>query len=393
MNNYNLEFKIEEINSILNNNKIQNDIEIGKIYEIIGYGLRYIGCTIQSLKSRTLSHIQSYNKYIKSDKRKLYCKSVIILDKGNEWSVNLIDIIPVYNNNFKELYELEKKYINDINCINNDDMDDDVDDDDVDDDDVDDDDVDDLDGDTKIDNSQINVDIGTIYKIYNDTDIYYGSTIGKLDYRIKKHLLNLSDGNRKTTSMIIMMADNWNYKPEEYLLVYNLNRTALRQIENKYINENNCVNKCNSFRSKEEKKEYLKTYYKQNKQVLLQKNREYVLKFMEKTRDYQRKWKESHKEKMRIYFRMRHQNKKNEPEYVEARRSYKKTYNQRPEVINKNNAYNQRPDVKERRKQQYLEKKTSILNKQKEKIKCDICNKELNRGSLSKHMKNMHNNN
>jgi hypothetical protein len=80
-----------------------------------------------------------------------------------------------------------------------------------------------------------NYENGKIYKIYNKTDVYYGSTIRTLEARLKRH-----EVDKTLTSSIII-----NNPPYCIELVENFpcdSRYTLEQRENYYISHNKCVN-------------------------------------------------------------------------------------------------------------------------------------------------------
>ncbi len=77
---------------------------------------------------------------------------------------------------------------------------------------------------------------GKIYKIYNKTDVYYGSTIRTLEARLKRH-----EVDKTLTSSIII-----NNPPYCIELVENFpcdSRYTLERREYYYIKHNKCVNK------------------------------------------------------------------------------------------------------------------------------------------------------
>lgn len=96
-----------------------SDIEIdpryqrGKIYKIIGSGMRYYGSTILTLKERLTIHKAHYKLWLKGKTR--YCKSYDIIAKGN-YKIKLVRLYPC--NNKPELDRKEGKYILKNECIN-----------------------------------------------------------------------------------------------------------------------------------------------------------------------------------------------------------------------------------------------------------------------------------
>jgi hypothetical protein len=97
--------------------EISNDSRIGIIYKIEGYGLTYIGSTIQPIYERKSTHKTQYNEWVKRDKKGWKCASYDILDKGDNWEIIVIKTI-LTDINKKGLLDLEQKYINETNNIN-----------------------------------------------------------------------------------------------------------------------------------------------------------------------------------------------------------------------------------------------------------------------------------
>ena len=127
--------------------------------------------------------------------------------------------------------------------------------------------------------------IGYIYKIYNDNNTYYGSTKHELKKRLQNHLNKwklFKNGKFHFVSCFDIFKDG-NYKIElveecEYLTKYDLlNKEA------EYIRNNDCVNKCIPMRTrheyyidnKEEIKNKRKEYYNINKEEIKKKIKEY----------------------------------------------------------------------------------------------------------------------
>ena len=86
----------------------------GKIYKIEGYGLTYYGSTIQNLNDRKYTHVSAYkNRHLRPDR---LCMSWVILDKGDDWIIELIEEIE-----FEDLDELrlrESYYQKNNDCVN-----------------------------------------------------------------------------------------------------------------------------------------------------------------------------------------------------------------------------------------------------------------------------------
>jgi len=86
----------------------------GIIYKIEGYGLTYYGSTIQPLYDRKATHKSSFkNRDIRPE---FYCSSWIILEKGDDWTIEKIEDIE-----FEDLDELklrEAYYQKNNDCVN-----------------------------------------------------------------------------------------------------------------------------------------------------------------------------------------------------------------------------------------------------------------------------------
>ena len=85
----------------------------GSIYKIVGYGLTYYGSTIQPLYERKANHKSQYNNRTKG---RNHCSSWYILEKGNDWNIELVEEIE-----FDDLDELrckEAEYQKNNECVN-----------------------------------------------------------------------------------------------------------------------------------------------------------------------------------------------------------------------------------------------------------------------------------
>ena len=171
---------------------------------------------------------------------------------------------------------------------------------------------------------------GKIYKIVCNitNEIYIGSTVEILEERLRKHIL---PGKNRCMSRNIL--DRGDY---EIILIKNYPCNSKEELlweERRQLENNICVNKRLPIMTKEEKKEKIK----ERKKIYREKNKEELSK---KEKEYREKNKEKRAEKRKIY-------------------------------TEKN-----KEKIKERKK---------IYNE--EKINCLICNLELNKGSLSNHLK------
>lgn len=66
---------------------------IGIVYDITGYGLTYVGSTIQALCERKSKHNTGCKEWLKRDKLGWKCGSYDILEKGDDWSINVIETL------------------------------------------------------------------------------------------------------------------------------------------------------------------------------------------------------------------------------------------------------------------------------------------------------------
>jgi len=244
-----------------------------------------------------------------------------------------------------------------------------------------------------------------VYSIYDDIGTYIGSTTQALSYRIKGHerdalkLLDPSSNlDRICSSYEIILRNNYDFKVLEWVVVESIRELHLKERE--WIEKTeNCVNKNIPIRSPEEVKQYHHNYYLSHKHdpASIEKRKKYMLDNKEKIRIRHQRWNKENEEKMREYFKQRHQAQKLNPAYVQKRQEYKRKWNQSENGRASNNAYNNRPDVKERRSQMYQQKKETeteehIQNrKQKAKERKSkivvCCGKKMTAGSLSEHKK------
>ena len=97
----------------MSNQEIDPRYQRGKIYKIVGSGMRYYGSTIQTLNARLKTHIGHYKLWLKGKHK--HCKSFDIIAKGN-YEIKLVRLYPC--NNRPELDRKEGKYILKNECIN-----------------------------------------------------------------------------------------------------------------------------------------------------------------------------------------------------------------------------------------------------------------------------------
>jgi hypothetical protein len=97
--------------------EVVKNSRIGILYKIEGFGLTYIGSTIQRLYERKASHKSHYKSWIKKNKEGGKCASYDILDKGDDWTITTIKTI-LTDENRKKLIKEEQKLINEYDCVN-----------------------------------------------------------------------------------------------------------------------------------------------------------------------------------------------------------------------------------------------------------------------------------
>ena len=196
--------------------------------------------------------------------------------------------------------------------------------------------------------------IGTVYKIVcslNERIIYIGSTFNQLRHRWQMHKNGYNKylhGKHRCVSIYPYFTkygiDNFKIMKIKDYECYRENKADARHLhafEQLWINKTKgCVNKNYAFSIS---KLYWKEYRESNK---------------DKLSDYYKKYKEANKDKLS------EQNKK----YYEANKDKLSDYY----------------------KKYYEANKDKTLERQKQRVNCSICNKELAKSSLQRHMKNIH---
>ena len=86
--------------------------------------------------------------------------------------------------------------------------------------------------------------IGYVYRIIDNTNgnQYYGSTTQAVAQRMTKHRSMFKNGKLECSSVEILKNGNWRYETLEKVLFDE--KFELRNIERRYIENNECVNKC-----------------------------------------------------------------------------------------------------------------------------------------------------
>jgi len=176
--------------------------------------------------------------------------------------------------------------------------------------------------------------------------IYIGSTFNQLRHRWQQHKKGYTKYLNEKNSCVSIYPYFEKFGIENFKIMkikqykcyreHNKDSRHLHAYEQLWINKTRCVNKISAFSipivAKEYKKGYRKKYQEENKEKILEQNKEY---------------RKANKEKI-----------------LEQNKEYRKA---NKEKINK---YNK--------------------EKKKERVKCDICDKDLTRGSLTRHKKRFH---
>jgi len=254
---------------------------------------------------------------------------------------------------------------------------------------------------------------GKIYKLCckdpTITEIYIGSTLNQ--YRRKhEHKSNCNNPNRKMYNYYVYQFirenggfENWDivileeyptenknelvWKEREYIellqpALNSVKRPVITTEENREANRKYREENPEKYREKNRKwrennkekcSEYYKKYYEENPEKYREKNRRWCEENSEKLRESHKKYYEENSEKCRDRSR-----KYREDNPEKCRQIIKKYYEENKEKILE----------KDRRYRENNKQKISERNKQR--VNCDICNKELARSSLSKHKKTFH---
>ena len=162
---------------------------------------------------------------------------------------------------------------------------------------------------------------GKIYKIVDNTNgnIYIGSTIQKLNERLRKHKWDYKkylEGNSHFVSSFEIFKNN-DYKIE-LLEDYPCNsKKNLETKEREFIENNICVNKIIPTRTKKEwnkenkekikkyTKVYYEKYYEENKEKMKNQTKKHYEENKEKIKNQTKKYREENKEKIKEYNRQK----------------------------------------------------------------------------------------
>ena len=190
--------------------------------------------------------------------------------------------------------------------------------------------------------------LGHIYAIWDCEDhnlIYYGSTNMIFEERMIRHKARTN----KCSSKQVIERGNYEYTILE--TYENIDEYDLVERERWYILNKVCVNQVVPHRTKAEwyqdNKEKIKEYYQDNKEKIAERHKEY---------------RQNNKEKIAEY---RQNNKDKAKEY-----NYKYCQEHKDELNEKNSKYYQKHK-----------------DKYSQKVSCPYCDKELSKGSLTRHIK------
>tara|TARA_R110000868_G_scaffold91234_1_gene253077 strand:+ start:174 stop:728 length:555 start_codon:yes stop_codon:yes gene_type:complete len=161
---------------------------------------------------------------------------------------------------------------------------------------------------------------------------YYGSSIKTLEARLSQHKCKY---NTCISKQIILRGDYDIYPLGKYDTI---EEAELK--EKWYIDNKNCINQKRVRLTEEERKEYHKEYYEQNKEQLCEKNKEYREQNKQQIREYKKEYRQENKEQLS---------------------EYKKKYQQ--------------------------ENKEQIREKESKKVECEFCKSITRRGNLRRHQR------
>ena len=227
-----------------------------------------------------------------------------------------------------------------------------------------------------------------IPKAYNENDeilIYYGSTTqfylsSRLAQHIQKFKNYLENNNKKIYMTSFSIFEKYSIDNVIILLVENYpcnSKAELEARERFYIDSNICVNKKIPTRTQKEyyndNKEIIiekvKNYYNHNKDVISEKNK---LKYV----DNKEKILENHK----LFYN-------NNKDRIKER--IKNYYENNKEIIsNKSKMFREENKdlIKERKKKYYEDNKEKIIEKNNERITCEVCGIQFTYSNKNKHI-------
>ena len=225
---------------------------------------------------------------------------------------------------------------------------------------------------------------GTVYKIVcslDDRIIYIGSTFNQLRHRWQQHKNNYNkylEGKNRYISIFPYFTkygiENFKImKIKDYKCYREHNKDArhLHVFEQLWINKTrNCINQNNPFCIKKLSK---KQYREVNRDKISEQRKEYYEVNKDKISEQKKEYYEANKDKLSDYYK----------EYREANKDKISERNKKYREVNKDKLSEQKKEYREANKDKLSERK-------KQRVNCSICDKELARSSLQRHMKTIH---
>jgi len=130
---------------------------------------------------------------------------------------------------------------------------------------------------------------GKIYAIksLNTSDIYIGSTVLELDKALESHVMKFNNPNLGfcSASRIFECGDYYIELLENYPCEWKNQLANRKQEWVDYFSED-CINEWRAINSKEDRKNYKRQYYQDNKEVLDEKNRKWCINNQDKVKTY-----------------------------------------------------------------------------------------------------------
>jgi len=213
---------------------------------------------------------------------------------------------------------------------------------------------------------------GKIYKLCckdpTITEIYVGSTLNQYK-RKNSHKAVCNNPNNRNYNLYVYQFirenggfDNWNIVILEEYPTENKNELVWKERE--WIEQLKPVlNSCSRpIITLEQRREYLKKYYEENSEQRRETSKKYYEENKEKVSENQKKYREENSEQRR------EKNKKWREENSEQIREKGRKYRE-----------NNKEEIRQK-----------VSEKNKERVKCDICKKDFARGSLTAHKKRFH---
>lgn len=343
----------------------------GKIYKLTSSKTDniYIGSTIRPLSVRLECHISSY-KYNYN-----FTTACKILEY-DDVKIELIELYPCENQFMLE--SREGYWITTLDCVNQR---------------------------TPGRKERINkFQYGKIYKLISPqtNNIYVGSTINSLSRRLSNHIYHYKENLYYMTSYELLK-----YHDVKIVLIETYPTTSkymLNLRERYWIEKLKSVNKIIPTRTK---REYFKLYQQINKITLKIYKRNYYLNNREKSKLQGKIYNQKNQGKIKEYKRLYYINnketldKQNKDYYIKNIEKIKKDSkiyreNNRGKIKDYKQQYyiNNKEKVNENHKEYYIKNKEKV-NRQnneynKQKIKCNLCNLELNRNCLARHKRRKH---